>query len=104
MTIKAVGLILFSIVNLTFSVEILAEGGTLGFHGKVVNSSCDVRGSRETSVFKKTRIIQVAPGVPLVLDTESNACSGDVMAFSSSLHVLTGDNDSMLGVVTLTYQ
>jgi type 1 fimbria pilin len=104
MTTKAVGLILFSIVMLTFSAEILAKDGTLNFHGKIVNGSCDVRRSREASAFKKPRIIQVSPGVTLVLDTEINACSGDVMEFSSRLNVLTRDDDSTLRVVTLTYQ
>ncbi|WP_297844906.1 hypothetical protein [Pseudomonas sp.] len=104
MTTKAVGLILFSIVILTFSTEILAKGDALNFHGQIVNRSCDVRGSGEVSAFKKPRIIQVSPGVTLVLDTESNACSGDVMAFSSRLNVLTHDDDSTLRVVTLTYQ
>jgi hypothetical protein len=104
MTIKSVRTVLFSIVIVTCSAKTLVKGSSLNFHGQLVNSSCDVRGSTEASVFKKPHIIQVAPGVTVVLDTESNACSGDVMAFSSQWNVLTRDDDSILGVVTLTYQ
>lgn len=107
---KVVGFMLGSVV--LFSVAsgaYAANGGVIGFHGQVVNSTCEVHRPSSTESPEQRQRLQVAANVMLVVNTQANVCSHDLLPFSTQYSALqTGDpsvdTSSESGVVTLTYQ
>ncbi len=106
---KVVGLMLGSVVLFSVASGASANGGVIGFHGQVVNSTCEVRRPSSTESQEQAQRLQVAANVMLVVSTQDNVCSNDLLPFSTYYSVLqtadpSVDGSSESGVVTLTYQ
>jgi hypothetical protein len=106
---KVVGFMLGSVVLFSVATGASANGGVIGFRGQVVNSTCEVRRPSSTQSPEQTQRLQVAAHVMLVVNTQDNACSNDLLPFSTHYSVLqtadpSVDSSSESGVVTLTYQ
>ncbi|MEB0078795.1 hypothetical protein QN386_19875 [Pseudomonas sp. CCI3.2] len=104
MSKKTVGFILFSIVILAFSAEVVANGDGIKFKGQVVRSSCEVRRLVDMKSLRQTQLIRVSPPVIVGLDRYRNACSGDDAAFNVSFGGAAKNDTSAVGVVIVTYQ
>lgn len=106
---KVVGLMLGSVVLFSVASGASANGGVIGFHGQVVNSTCEVRRPSSTQSQEQTQRLPVAANVMLVVNTQDNVCSNGFLPFSTEYSVLQTadpslDRSSESGVVTLTYQ
>lgn len=108
MKAQVVGFVLYSVV-LFSATEVSANGGGIGFHGQVVNSTCEVRRPSDDPSQGQTQRLQVATNVMLVVNTQGNVCSNNLLPFSTQYSVLQSadprvDTSNESGVVTLTYQ
>lgn len=106
---KVIGFVLGSVVLFSVASGVSANGGVIGFHGQVVNSTCEVRRPSSTESQEQTLRLQVAANVMLVVNTRDNVCSNNLLPFSAHYSRLQTadpsiDSSSESGVVTLTYQ
>jgi hypothetical protein len=106
---KVVGLMVCSVVLFIAATGASANGGVIGFRGQVVNSTCEAGRSSGIQPLEGRQQVQVAAKVMLVVSTDHNVCSNDLLPFTTSYSALqtadpTMENSSESGVVTLTWQ
>lgn len=98
------GLTVFIVAGLS-AAPVYATNGVVRFHGSITQASCEVRASlREGG---NDRLLSVAPGVTLSINTLNNVCSAASVPFSVGYRQLpvsaTTVDKARQGVVTLTY-
>ncbi|KPC16191.1 hypothetical protein ALQ72_05374 [Pseudomonas syringae pv. maculicola] len=87
-----------------------AKDGVLSLHGSIVNSSCSVSRSDVTTSDAHSRVLEVAPGVNMLVNTEHNACGDQAVPFVAHYQAIPvtaqtgGDARPDAVVITLSYQ
>ncbi|MGY4531198.1 hypothetical protein ACVW0Y_000301 [Pseudomonas sp. TE3786] len=86
------------LLSLFTSLPALADGGTLSFQGRIVESACSVTASAQTSGQA------ISPGVNLLVSPANDACSRYSPAFTAQyLPLSASETDLANRVITITY-
>ncbi|MDB6143782.1 MAG: hypothetical protein JWP80_2826 [Pseudomonas sp.] len=103
---KTVGLMLWVLLGL--GTQASANGGVISFKGQMVATACEAQPLANARSTQDTQLVQVSARITLAVNTYRNACSNDLIPFTTSYTALsneqTPDVTPEAGVVTLTYQ
>lgn len=97
---------------LFLSASAMAQGGAVRFHGKLVNTGCDVIQASTALHGNDVRYVEVS-GITFQASAWRNACGGEAIPFTLQYKVmpatsmqatLQNQGQSQTGLLTLTYQ
>ncbi|MDO7928836.1 hypothetical protein Q6A51_18780 [Pseudomonas sp. KFB-139] len=100
------------IPGLFLAVPVTVQAEALRFHGKVVNTGCDIVQAAAVGPGNDVRYVQVS-GITFQMSTSRNACSDKAIPFSTQYQVLSStslqatlqnQSKNQTGLLIITYQ